>query len=209
MGWGGTAIFVLTHCSPIHSGDTYIEVTALNEVRTRNHYTALHCCIWAFWYSEVYWWLNLNCHSCTIEKKCHIQCNESTVCDLLCCETTTLLDSRSLSFIVTSATAGSMVTRGSVSPGRVVRSRKKFSLSSRIMSLVISTEKHCRRVVFENGPTPWLMIGVKSLLPGGSKNRYKLASFPGSPTLDCEQWSYASRESLVVFLMWAAWRVEV
>ena len=85
----------------------------------------------------------------------------------LCGGNKSLLDSRSLSLIVTSATAGLMVTRGSISPGRVVRSRKKFSLSSRIMSLVIPTEKHCCRCVFENGPTSWLMIGVKSLLPGG------------------------------------------
>ena len=73
---------------------------------------------------------------------------------------------------MTSASAGLMVTRGSVSPGRVVRSRKKLSLSSRIMSLLISTEKHCRRVVFENGPTVWL-IGVKSFIPGGSETGVK------------------------------------
>ena len=68
---------------------------------------------------------------------------------------------------MTSATAGLMVTRSSISPGRVVRSRKKLSMSSGIMSLVISTEKHCCRVMFENGPTSWLMICVKSLLPEG------------------------------------------
>ena len=77
-----------------------------------------------------------------------------------------LLNSRSSSLIVTSASFDVMFTRSSISPGRVVRSRKKFSVSSGIMSLVITTEKHCWRTVFENGPTLWLLIGVKSLLPG-------------------------------------------
>ena len=91
---------------------------------------------------------------------------------LICGGNATLLDSQSSSLIVTSATAGLMVTRSSISPGCVVRSRKKFSLSSRIMSLVISREKYCCCVMFENGPTVWL-IGVKSLLPGRSKTGAK------------------------------------
>jgi len=60
-----------------------------------------------------------------------------------------------------------MITRSSITG--VVRLRKKLSMSSRIMSSVISIAKHCRLVMFENGPTSWLMIGVKSLLPGRSK----------------------------------------
>lgn len=84
----------------------------------------------------------------------------------------TLIDSLSLSIIVISATAGLMVTCCSTSPGRLMRLRKKVSTFSGIISLlVISTKKHCRRCVFENGPTSWLMIAVKSLLPGGSKNQ--------------------------------------
>ena len=80
---------------------------------------------------------------------------------------TSLIDLPSLSIIVISATAGLMVTCCSTSPGRVVRLRKKFSEFSKIISLfVISTKKHCCRCVFENGPTSWLLIGVKSLLPG-------------------------------------------
>ena len=96
-----------------------------------------------------------------------INVNEHTVCDLLCCGNTSLLDSPSSSLIMTSATAGLMITRSSITG--VVRSRKKFSMSSRIMSLVISTEKHCRRVVLENGPKSWLLIDVKSLVPGRTK----------------------------------------
>ena len=68
---------------------------------------------------------------------------------------------------MTSVTAGLMITRSSTTG--VVRLRKKFSMSSRIMSSVISIAKHCRLVMFVNGPTLWLMIGVKSLLPGRSK----------------------------------------
>ena len=64
---------------------------------------------------------------------------------------------------MTSATSESMVTLRS-SLRRAVRLRKKFSESSWVMSLVISTKKHCFRCVFENGPTFWLMIAVKSLL---------------------------------------------
>lgn len=94
---------------------------------------------------------------------CHIVSNvvQNTVCNLLCGGGT---DSQLLPLIVTSATAGLMVTRASTSPGRAVRSKKKFSVSSGIVSLVISTNKHCRCCVFENGPTSWV-IAVKSLLP--------------------------------------------
>ena len=63
-----------------------------------------------------------------------------------------------------------MVTCCSTSPGRVERLRKKFSEFSAIISLlVIATKKHCRRCVLEKGPTSWLVIAVKSLLPGESK----------------------------------------
>lgn len=80
------------------------------------------------------------------------------------------INSQSLSVIVISATAGLMVTCCSTSPGRVVRLRKKFSTFSAIIwLLVIATKKHCRRCVFENGPTSWPMIAVKSLLPGRNK----------------------------------------
>ena len=113
-----------------------------------------------------------------IGKKCHIQSNEHTVCDLLCCGNTSLLDSRSSSIIVTSAIAGLMITRSSTTG--VVRSRKKLSMSSRIMSLVISIAKHCRLVMFENGPTSWLLIDVKSLVPGRSKTGHPHSQAPRS-----------------------------
>ena len=64
-----------------------------------------------------------------------------------------------------SATAGLLITCLNTSPGRNVRLREKFSVSSAIASSVISTEKHCCRCVFENRPTAWLMTGIKSLLP--------------------------------------------
>ena len=82
----------------------------------------------------------------------------------------TPINSQSLSIIVISATAGLRATCCSTSPGRVVRLRKKFSTFSAIIwLLVIATKKHCRRCVFENGPTSWPMIAVKSLLPGRNK----------------------------------------
>ena len=77
------------------------------------------------------------------------------------------MHSQSLSLIVTSATVKLMVTCCSISPGRVLRLAKKFSKFSGNLSLVISTKKHCCRCVFENGPTSWLVIAIKSLLPGG------------------------------------------
>ena len=42
---GCTAIVILTHSSPIHSGHTNVKVTALNgvsHVGCSNHYTVLH-----------------------------------------------------------------------------------------------------------------------------------------------------------------------
>ena len=67
---------ILTPSSPIHSGDTYREVTTLHwgsHVRCSNHYTVLW--IYAFDYSAISWFLNPNCHSFTIGKKCHSQSN--------------------------------------------------------------------------------------------------------------------------------------
>ena len=75
-----------------------------------------------------------------------------------------LLYSRSVSRIVTSATAGLMVSCSSTS-SPFVRLRIKVSKLSGIMSLVIFTKKHCCRCTFENWPTFWLTIAVKSFSP--------------------------------------------
>ena len=102
-----------------------------------------------------------------IEKECNIYCDAKRDVQALSGTGTSLIGSPSLSIIVISATTGLMITCCSTSPGRVVRLRKKVSTFSGIISLlVISTKKHRCRCVFENGPTSWFMIAVKSLSPG-------------------------------------------
>ena len=80
----GHARIVLTHSSPINSGDTHKEVTTfygVSHVRYSDCYTVLHCWIDIFCYNKISWWQNPKCHSCIIEKEHHNQsCNLGGSC---------------------------------------------------------------------------------------------------------------------------------